>query len=63
MPAHRVLRPRPRLARELTAMLLFKLLALILLYALCFGPDHRPRIDPERLFSPAYPAPSPATMR
>ncbi len=44
-------------------MLMFKAVALILLYVLFFSPPHRPRIDPARLFSPAPLTLSPATTR
>ncbi len=55
------LRRRPRLGRELGAMLAFKLLALILLYVFFFAPAHRPRLDLARLFD--APVSSPATTR
>ncbi|MBN8903925.1 MAG: hypothetical protein J0H19_11590 [Rhodospirillales bacterium] len=53
--------PRRRLGREIGAVLLFKLLALALLWVFCFGPAQRPAIDPDALFAPAprtVPSPS-----
>ena len=44
------------LKREITAVLLFKLIAITLLWYLCFGPTHRVTVTPDRvqqsLFAP-----------
>jgi hypothetical protein len=49
MPGHPTAAPSRgaslRLGREVAGALLFKLLALTLLFALCFSPSHRPDVD------------------
>ncbi len=42
------MRMRP-LAREIGVALIFKLIALIALYALFFGPAHRIKVTPEEM--------------
>jgi hypothetical protein len=48
---------RPRLAREIAAVLVIKVLLLAGLFWLFFGPDQRPVVTPDavhRLLSPAH---------
>jgi hypothetical protein len=48
-----------RLARELAALCVIKLIAIGVLYALFFGPSHRPVVEAAiHLGGPVWPAPS-----
>jgi hypothetical protein len=42
------------LAREIALILLFKLIAILLLFFLFFGPQHRPDVTPEQVHQSVF---------
>ena len=47
MPSRSAASPARRLRRSVTVAFVVKMLAVLVLYGLFFGPAHRPTVDPE----------------